>query len=93
MPLAGKYRRNRARQPTPERPHSRESTRRREHLRESPRFFRKDGQEAYPNLPDSDRAGFIFAIPKLPPGPHWLTVVIVAKDGGQTTLRRQFQTK
>ena len=50
-------------------------------------------KEAYPALPDSDRAGFIFAIPKLPPGPHSLTVSIVAKDGGQTTLRRQFQTK
>jgi hypothetical protein len=50
-------------------------------------------KEAYPNLPDSDRAGFIFAIPKLPPGPHSLSVTIIAKDGGQAALGRQFQIK
>jgi len=50
-------------------------------------------KEAYPNFPDNDRAGFIFAIPKLSSGPHSLSVTVVAKDGGQTVLRRQFQAK
>jgi hypothetical protein len=50
-------------------------------------------KEAYPTLPGNDKAGFVFAVPKLPPGPHSLTVTIVAKDGGQTTLKRQFQIK
>lgn len=50
-------------------------------------------KEAYPNLPDNDKAGFIFAIPKLAPGPHSLTVTLAAKDGGQTVLHRQFQAK
>ncbi|HEX7251626.1 MAG TPA: hypothetical protein VF376_02010 [Thermoanaerobaculia bacterium] len=50
-------------------------------------------KEAYPNFPDNDRAGFIFAIPKLSPGPHSLSVTLVAKDSGQTILRRQFQAR
>jgi hypothetical protein len=50
-------------------------------------------KEAYPNFPDNDKAGFIFAIPKLSQGPHSLSVTIIAKDGGQTVLRRQFQAK
>ena len=50
-------------------------------------------KEAYPSMPDNDKAGFIFAIPKLAPGPHSLSVTLVAKDGGQTILRRQFQAK
>jgi hypothetical protein len=50
-------------------------------------------QQAYPNLPGSDRAGFIFLVPKLSPGPHALTVRIVAKDGGSAELKRQVQIK
>jgi hypothetical protein len=38
--------------------------------------------ESYPGLPRNDKAGFIFGVPKLAPGPHSLTVLIVAKDGG-----------
>jgi hypothetical protein len=47
-------------------------------------------KEAYPNMPDSDKAGFIFGIPDLPSGPHTLTVEIVAKDGGRIKLTRRF---
>jgi hypothetical protein len=50
-------------------------------------------QQAYPNLPGSDRAGFIFAVPRLSSGPHTLTVRIVAKDGGSAELKRQIQIK
>ena len=50
-------------------------------------------KEAYPTMPDNEKAGFIFAIPKLATGPHSLSVTLVAKDGGQTILRRQFQAK
>jgi hypothetical protein len=47
-------------------------------------------KEAYPNMPDNDKAGFIFGIPDLPPGPHTLTVEVVAKDGGKVVLTRRF---
>ena len=47
-------------------------------------------KEAYPTMPDNDRAGFIFGIPDLPPGPHTLTVEVLAKDGGKATLTRRF---
>jgi hypothetical protein len=46
---------------------------------------------AYPNLPENDKAGFIFGIPELPAGLHTMTVEIVAKDGGKTELTRQIQ--
>lgn len=47
-------------------------------------------KEAYPNMPDNDKAGFIFGVPDLPPGPHTLKVEIVAKDGGKVVLTRSF---
>jgi hypothetical protein len=50
-------------------------------------------KEAYPNLPDNDKAGFIFGVPKLAAGPHSVIVTIVAKDGGRSELKRQFQIK
>ena len=43
-------------------------------------------KEAYPNVTDNDKAGFIFGVPDLPPGPHTLKVEIVAKDGGKAVL-------
>jgi len=48
-------------------------------------------KEAYPNMPDNDKAGFIFGVPDLPPGPHTLKVEIVAKDGGKVVLTRNFK--
>lgn len=47
-------------------------------------------KEAYPNMPDNDHAGFIFGIPDLPPGPHTLTIEVVAKDGGKVVMTRRF---
>ena len=47
-------------------------------------------KEAYPNLPDNEKAGFIFGVPDLPPGPHTLTIEVVAKDGGKVTMTRRF---
>lgn len=48
-------------------------------------------KEAYPTYPDSDKAGFGFAMPSAAPGPHLLTVTITAKDGGKTDLRRHIR--
>ena len=45
----------------------------------------------YANYPDADKAGFIFAIPKLSPGAHSLTVTVRAKSGGTVTIQRRFQ--
>lgn len=50
-------------------------------------------KEAYPTMPDSDKAGFIFGVPDLPPGPHTLKVEIVAKNGGTTVLTRTFNVQ
>jgi hypothetical protein len=49
--------------------------------------------KVYPEYPDASRAGFNFAIPSLAPGPHTLTVTIVAKDGGRTTMAREIVVK
>ena len=47
-------------------------------------------KEAHPEMPDNDKAGFIFGLPDLPPGPHTVTVEVVAKDGGKLVLTRHF---
>jgi len=47
----------------------------------------------YPGYPDSGKAGFQFAIPRLSPGWHVLAVTIVAKDRGRERLLRRFQTR
>jgi hypothetical protein len=44
--------------------------------------------EAYPDFSEAPRGGFGFAVPDLPPGPHVLSVTLVARDGGITVLRR-----
>jgi hypothetical protein len=48
-------------------------------------------KEAYPTYPDSDKAGFGFAMPSATPGPHLLTVIITARDGGKMDLRRHIR--
>jgi hypothetical protein len=50
---------------------------------------------AYPDYPDAadDRGGFGFPIPVLPPGPHTLTITVVAKDGGITILSRPIRVR
>jgi hypothetical protein len=47
-------------------------------------------KEAHPEMPDNDKAGFIFGLPDLPAGPHTVTVEVVAKDGGKLVLTRRF---
>jgi hypothetical protein len=47
----------------------------------------------HPGFPDAAHAGFGFAIPALQPGPHTLTVTILARDGGKTSLRRNIQIR
>jgi hypothetical protein len=47
-------------------------------------------KEAHPEMPDNDKAGFIFGLPDLPPGPHTVTVEVVAKDGGKLVLTQHF---
>ena len=49
--------------------------------------------KVYPQYPDAARAGFGFVIPPLAPGTHSLTVTILAKDGGKTTLAREIVVK
>jgi hypothetical protein len=49
--------------------------------------------KAYPRFPDSARPGFGFRIPDLAPGPHELTLTIIARDGGRTTLRRTIEVR
>jgi hypothetical protein len=47
----------------------------------------------HPGFPDAAHAGFGFAVPALQPGPHTLTVTILARDGGKTSLRRNIQIR
>jgi hypothetical protein len=47
-------------------------------------------KEAYPNMPDNDKAGFIFGVPDLPSGFHTMKIEVVAKDGGKVVLTRRF---
>lgn len=47
----------------------------------------------YSGYPDVEKAGFGFGVPELPPGPHTLTVTIVAKDGGRTELKRKITVR
>ena len=50
-------------------------------------------KEAYPNVKDNDKGGFMFLIPNLAPGPHSLRVEVLALDGGKTYLTRDFSIK
>ena len=45
--------------------------------------------EVYPNYPGVDKPGFGFGIPALPPGPHSLTLTLIARDGGKTEVQRR----
>ena len=50
-------------------------------------------KDAYPLFPNADKAGFSFAMPSAPAGPHLLVVTISARDGGKTDIRRHIQIK
>ena len=45
-------------------------------------------REAHPDYPENDAAGFGFAVPQLPRGPHTIKVIFVGRDGGTTELTR-----
>jgi hypothetical protein len=49
--------------------------------------------QLFPGYPDSGKPGYGFRIPALPPGPHNLTVTMVAKDGGEITLQRRVRIR
>ena len=49
-------------------------------------------KEAHPEMPDNDKAGFIFGL-DLSPGPHTVSVEVVAKDGGKLVLTQRFTVK
>ena len=49
-------------------------------------------KEAHPEMPDNDKAGFIFGL-DLPSGPHTVSVEVVAKDGGKLVLTQRFTIK
>jgi hypothetical protein len=44
--------------------------------------------QAYPDYPGTERPGWGFAVPDLPPGRHRLRVIIVGRDGGSSVLER-----
>ncbi len=50
-------------------------------------------KEAYPKMPENDKAGFMLQIPELPPGPHSIKLEVIAKDGGRLSLTRNFNVK
>jgi hypothetical protein len=49
--------------------------------------------QAYPGFPGLEKPGFAFSLPALAPGPHTLTLTLVARDGGRSTLSRNFVVK
>jgi hypothetical protein len=49
---------------------------------------RPDIPPVHPEYPDAANSGFGFLVPEVPPGPHTLTITLVARDGGQTVLTR-----
>jgi hypothetical protein len=50
-------------------------------------------REAYPTFPNSDKAGFSFAMPSIAAGPHLLVVTINARDGGKAQIKRHIRIK
>jgi hypothetical protein len=50
---------------------------------------RPDIPAAFPDYPDGANSGFGFLVPNLPPGPHTLSITLVANDGGRTVLERR----
>lgn len=54
---------------------------------------RPDIPSAFPGYPDTANSGFGFVVPQLPPGPHTLSITLVAKDGGRTVLTRRIRIR
>lgn len=49
--------------------------------------------ELFPGFPDASHSGYGFQLPPLPAGKHSLSVTLVAKDGGKTTIKREFRVR
>ncbi len=47
-------------------------------------------KEQYPTYADSDKAGYMFGIPKLPAGKHSVSVTVTARDGTTAKIERHF---
>lgn len=54
---------------------------------------RPDIPAAFPEYADAANSGFGFLVPKVPPGPHTLSLTIVAKDGGERVLTRKIRIR
>jgi hypothetical protein len=54
---------------------------------------RPDIPAAYPEYADAASSGFGFLVPKVPAGPHTLTLTLVAKDGGESVLTRRIRVR
>ena len=57
----------------------------------TPGGARPDIPATFPDYPDAANSGFGFFVPDLPPGPHTLSITLVAKDGGRTVLTRRIR--
>jgi hypothetical protein len=49
---------------------------------------RPDIPAVFPDYAGGANSGFSFLVPKLPPGPHALSITLVGRDGGRTVLTR-----
>lgn len=54
---------------------------------------RPDIPGAHPEYADAANSGFGFLVPAVPPGPHTLTLTLVARDGGERVLTRRIRIR
>ena len=54
---------------------------------------RPDLPAAFPDYADAATAGFGFLVPPAPPGPHTLSLTLVARDGGERVLTRRVRIR
>lgn len=54
---------------------------------------RPDIPAAHPEYADAATSGFGFLVPKVPPGPHTLSITLVARDGGERVLTRRIRVR
>jgi hypothetical protein len=54
---------------------------------------RPDIPAVFPDYAGAANSGFSFLVPRLPPGPHALSITLVGKDGGRTVLTRRIRIR
>jgi hypothetical protein len=54
---------------------------------------RPDIPPLYPGYADAANSGFAFLIPKVPGGPHTISIALIGKDGGRTVLKRRVRIR